>query len=120
MGGTPETDKLVVFAEAFLRDADPEEFSLDAILAHERGHQVLVREPKLRRFPVSQLAIASEEILASLIGSLMAENEKDRESLFYKAVFETIRGGMQPTRALPFLHELRSNLGKILCLHQQS
>src|SRR5688572_25061100 len=40
-------DVLTVYAEAFDRDADPEDFSLRAILAHERGHQLLARHPRL-------------------------------------------------------------------------
>src|SRR5262245_64056891 len=40
-------DLLTVFAEAFDRDADPEDFSLLAIVAHERGHQLLARHPRL-------------------------------------------------------------------------
>ena len=39
-GSTAHEDLLTVYAEAFERDADPEDFSLEAILAHERGHQL--------------------------------------------------------------------------------
>src|SRR2546421_6255 len=42
-GTTAAEDLLTVYAEAFDRDADPDDFSLDAILAHERGHQLLAR-----------------------------------------------------------------------------
>src|SRR5947208_1557305 len=34
---TPEDDLLTVYAEAFDRDASPDDFSLEAIVAHERG-----------------------------------------------------------------------------------
>jgi hypothetical protein len=51
--GTVEAnDLLTVYAEAFERDANPEDFSLEAILAHERGHQLLARHPRLaKRWP---------------------------------------------------------------------
>src|SRR5690349_8877215 len=40
-------DVLTVYAEAFDRDADPQDFSLRSIIAHERGHQLLARHPRL-------------------------------------------------------------------------
>src|SRR5947209_14952001 len=48
-GAMPADDLLTVYAEAFERDADPEDFSLEAILAHERGHQLLARHPRIAR-----------------------------------------------------------------------
>src|SRR6266436_6180762 len=44
-----DQDLLVVYAEAFDRDANPDDFSLEAILADERGHQLLARHPRLAR-----------------------------------------------------------------------
>jgi hypothetical protein len=37
LGSSTEHDLLVVYAEAFVRDASHSDFSLDAIIAHERG-----------------------------------------------------------------------------------
>jgi hypothetical protein len=37
-GAGDQGDVLMVHAEALDRDADPEDFSLRAIVAHERGH----------------------------------------------------------------------------------
>ena len=48
IGVTIEKDLLAVYADAFARDADPNDFSLEAIVAHERGHQVVVRDSRLR------------------------------------------------------------------------
>lgn len=48
-GTTAADDLLTVYAEAFERDADPEDFSLGAILAHERGHQLLARHPRIAK-----------------------------------------------------------------------
>jgi hypothetical protein len=55
-GSNADEDLLTVYAEAFERDADPEDFSLEAILAHERGHQLWlgIREsPSESRLPAS-------------------------------------------------------------------
>src|SRR5436190_7330879 len=68
-GTTPADDLLTVYAEAFERDADPEDFSLDAILAHERGHQLLARHPRIARRIGGRVSVAGEEILASLLGA---------------------------------------------------
>src|SRR5436190_3478420 len=46
-GSAIQDDLLTVYSEAFERDANPSDFSLEAILAHERGHQLLARHPKL-------------------------------------------------------------------------
>ena len=81
-------DRIVVFAEAFERDADPDDFSLAAAMAHERGHQLLLRDARVGRISKRSLHPRTEEILASLIGSLLAEMEGDRESLFAKACFD--------------------------------
>src|SRR5690242_14626070 len=48
-GTTAADDLLTVYAEAFERDADREDFSLEAILAHERGHQLLARHPRIAK-----------------------------------------------------------------------
>ena len=72
IGPMPAEDLLVVYAEAFERDADPADFSLDAIVAHECGHQRLIRNGNLQailvRFPGQA---RFEEVLASLVGSLL-------------------------------------------------
>src|SRR5438552_19114098 len=71
IGSGAEDDIMAVYAEAFERDADPEDFSLEALIAHECGHQRLARDPKLgqvlAKFPGARL----EEILASVVGSIL-------------------------------------------------
>src|SRR5947207_1094135 len=74
-GSTAEEDLLTVYAEAFERDADPEDFSLEAILAHERGHQLLARHPKISNRVKGRISAASEEILASLLGAMLCSTE---------------------------------------------
>jgi hypothetical protein len=114
LGPTPADDILVVFAEAFERDSDPDDFSLEAIIAHERGHQLLRRESKLSRMVTTKIGTVSEEILASLIGSLIAEKEEDREVLYYKALFDMVTRGMDLAQAVRLVDDLRSLLEKIL------
>src|ERR1700730_5013760 len=69
-GNTPEEDLLTVYAEAFERDADPDDFSLEAMIAHERGHQILAWHPRIAN-RVAGLSAVTEEILASLIGAMI-------------------------------------------------
>ncbi len=92
-------DLLVVDAQAFLRDADPGDFSLEAIIAHERGHQLLFRRPVLRRMMDKGISGVSEEIIASLLGSLIVEKEADRHALHGKALHDAVKHGMDPNRA---------------------
>src|SRR5205085_5583882 len=60
-GAGADTDLLTVYAEAFDRDADPDDFSLLAIIAHERGHQLLARHPRLSGL-LASASTAAEEV----------------------------------------------------------
>lgn len=111
---SPEQDLLIVYAEAFERDANPEEFSLTAILAHERGHQLLARHERLTRNIPSGWSQVSDEIVASLLASLLVSEEKDQQDLLLKALFEATQHGLDTNQAVLFLMELRSLLEKIL------
>src|SRR5205807_1511903 len=77
----PAFDLLLIDAEAFERDADPEEFSLEAIIAHERGHQLLARNEELIRIRPRIWDETTEEIFASLLGSLLVERYEDERHL---------------------------------------
>jgi hypothetical protein len=105
---------LLIYPEAFRRDADPEDFSLEAILAHERGHQLLRRHERLRRYIAKEPSPAAEEILASLLGSLVAENATDRGLLFAKAVAALLGSELSSADAVRLATDLRSDLEKIL------
>src|SRR5947207_15553866 len=83
-GNTPEEDLLTVYAEAFDRDADPNDFSLEAMIAHERGHQVLARHPRLSVL-LASASPAAEEVLASLLGALILEPVPERDTRLEKA-----------------------------------
>lgn len=79
---------LIVYAEAFERDANPDDFSLTTILAHERGHQLLARHPRIAKLVEGKISAASEEIVASVLGSILCDNEEDSKNLMSKAVAE--------------------------------
>jgi hypothetical protein len=78
---------MVVYAEAFERDANPDDFRLEALIAHECGHQRLFRVKNLRevlaRFPEE-----FEEILASLVGSILLGDAEPSQMLVWKATAE--------------------------------
>jgi hypothetical protein len=99
IGVTPEDDVLVVFAEAFRRDAVADDFSLEAIVAHERGHQLLCRNEPLRRNLPRAVSAITEEVLASLLGSLIVEHPRDGETLVMKALAELVETGMPAVEA---------------------
>jgi hypothetical protein len=106
-------DVLTVYAEAFDRDADPEDFSLRAILAHERGHQLLARHPRLSVL-LAGVSPAAEEVLASLLGARVLEAGPDRDALVDKATFEVLRGGVTAEAAARVVRKLGDQLGGLL------
>jgi hypothetical protein len=90
LGSSPARDLLVVYAEAFLRDADPEDFSLEAVIAHECGHQALCRNAASQQYLPGTWTPASEEV----VGSVLVECSTDRESLLLKAIDDAVRCGL--------------------------
>jgi hypothetical protein len=114
LAASKEHDLLSVYAEAFERDADPDEFSLEAILAHECGHQLLARDRRLNRNLPQAWSGVSEEIVASLLGSILASTEKDQQDLLFKAIFEAQKHGFASDAAILFLMEFRALLEKIV------
>jgi hypothetical protein len=108
-GSTADDDLLTVYAEAFERDADPEDFSLVAILAHERGHQLLARHPRIAKRVAGRISAAGEEILASILGAQLCAAEADRDALTAKATVELLDRGEDlevATRRIQELWEL--------------
>lgn len=91
---TIEQDLLIIYAEAFLRDAAGDDFSLKAIIAHERGHQLLYRHEPLVRTKPREMSDVTEEVLASLIGALIVQDSRDGETLVFKALGELVEHGM--------------------------
>ena len=52
--------------------------------------------------------------MASLLGSLLVDKEKDQQDLLLKALFEAGKQGLEPDRATLLIMELRALLEKIL------
>ena len=105
LGIAPKEDLLTVYAEAFERDADPEDFSLEAMIAHECGHQLPARHPRIAQ-RVAGISEASEEILASLLGAIICGVDAERGMLFAKAASELLDRGLSPESANRQLQEL--------------
>ena len=112
-GSTEETDLLTVYAEAFERDADPEDFTLEGMIAHECGHQILARHPRIAK-RVAGVSEASEEILASLLGAMICHDETDRVTLYAKATAELLDRGQSAEAASCQLQELWDQLEALL------
>jgi len=105
---------LIVYADAFERDANPEDFSLEAILAHERGHQLLARHPRLARQVAARISPASEEILASIVGAMLCPAEADRDALLGKATAALLGHGEEPDSAARQVQALWDHLERLL------
>jgi hypothetical protein len=112
-GDTSENDLLTVYAEAFECDADPEDFSLEAMIAHECGHQILARHPRIAKRVIG-LSEASEEILASLLGAMRCQADADRIALFAKALSELLDHGQTVDSANRQLEQLWNLLKELL------
>jgi hypothetical protein len=112
-GAAAGSDLLTVYAEAFDRDADPEDFSLSAIIAHERGHQVLARHSRLSIL-LAPASAAAEEVLASLLGALLLKPGPDRDMLKDKAAFELLNRGATVETAERVIANLWDQLGRLL------
>lgn len=105
-GSTVAEDLLIVYAEAFERDADPEDFTLRAILAHERGHQLLARHRRISKRVEGRISPESEEVLASPLGAMIVGVQTDRDALVAKATVELLDHGDDLQVATARLQEL--------------
>lgn len=106
-------DVLTGYAEAFDQDADPADFSLRAIIAHERGYQLLARHLRLSVLTAG-VSLAAEEVLASLLGALVLAAGPDRDALVDKATFDVLRGGVTAEAAARVIGNLWDQLGALL------
>jgi hypothetical protein len=112
-GNTADEDLLTVYAEAFERDADEEDFSLEAMIAHECGHQILARHPRIAK-RVRGISEASGEILASLLGAMICDTDADRVTLLAKATAELLDHGQSAESATRQLQQLWELLEALL------
>lgn len=113
-GSVANRDLLTVFVEAFERDADPSDFSLAAILAHERGHQIVARHERISQRVAGRISADAEEIVASLLGAIIVQDESDKDCLMGKAIVELINRGEVAEIAVRRLRELRDLLEELL------
>ena len=111
-GSDEDDDLLAVYAEAFGRDANPQDFTLAAMIAHERGHQLLARHKRLAT-RLSGATLAAEEVLASLLGALVLGEGPDRDSLIAKAVAEVLVGDGGVDAAIRLVDELLVQLKEL-------
>jgi hypothetical protein len=114
LGASSTTDLLIVYAEAFERDAGADDFSLEAMIAHERGHQLMARNQRLLRNVPNEWSESAEEVVASLLGSLLVESPKDQQDLLLKALFEVTEHGLGAERATTIVTRLRVLLEKFI------
>lgn len=112
-GSSEKDDLLTIYAEAFERSADPDDFTLCAMIAHERGHQILARHRRIAK-RVSGISAASEEILASLIGAMLCGEGLDRITLYAKATAELLQHGQSPESTERQLQDLWDQLEALL------
>jgi len=105
---------LIVYAEAFERDNDPDDFSLEAIIAHECGHQLLARHQRIVKHITKPVSLASEEILASLLGAMFCKEQSDQDALLAKATVELVEHGDEFPQAVNRLQELWELLEALL------
>ena len=112
-GSSPEADLLTIYAEAFERDADPEDFSLEAMIAHECGPQLLARHPRIAKRVIG-ISATSEEILASLLGALLCPEDADRSALLAKATAESLDHGQSAEAASHQVQDLWNLLEALL------
>jgi hypothetical protein len=114
IGPAAPDDFLVVYPEAFERDADPEDFSLEAMIAHECGHQMLVRDPRLRpviqRFPGERF----EHVLASIVGSLLVDDRQTAQMLVWKATVEVGQLRVSPEASKQLVERFRHLLRDLI------
>ena len=113
-GRSADEDLLIVYAEAFDKGADPEEFSLTAILAHERGHQILARHSRTAERVLGRISDAGEEILASVLGSMICQERTDRDNLSAKAAAALVDYGAAPDTAFQRIEDLQKLFGELL------
>ena len=114
VGPSADGDLLVVYAEAFERDANPDDFPLEAIIAHECGHQILQRNPNIHRIRQRFPGERFEEILASVLGSLLLGESKESRTLFWKASLELAELGISASAVEEYIQRLQQLLRHFL------
>lgn len=115
LGANITQDVLRVFSQVFERENDPQQFSLEAIVAHECGHQVFHRHRLLHRWFGSRVSLSHEEIIASLIAALLVASRTDKDALLDKAFSDALETGISGPEATSMINGLRAVLELLLC-----
>lgn len=114
IGSSVNDDVLVVDAKAFERDAAGDDFSLEAMIAHERGHQILCRHVILQRNLPRPLSGVTEEVLASLIGASIIDEANGAEMLVMKALGDLVERGVELEVATAHVTDILKYLESVL------
>ena len=112
-GSDEAVDRLTVYAEAIERDGNPDDFSLLAIIAHERGHQLLARHRQLSS-RLAGMTLVAEEVLASILGAKVCGSPEDCDALLAKAMLELLAAGVKPQKAVELFENLWDLIGEVL------
>jgi hypothetical protein len=83
------------------------------MIAHERGHQILARHPRIAK-RVAGISEGSEEILASLLGAMICNADADQVTLLAKACAELLDHGQSIESANRQLQDLWDLLETLL------
>lgn len=70
------------------------------------GHQVVCRNKQLQKCLVGKVAPATEEILASLVGSWLVQEERGRHSLILNTLEEAVQCGLSPNETALRLNDI--------------
>jgi hypothetical protein len=114
IGPEVDADVLLVYAEAFERDTDPHDFGLSAMVAHEAGHQRLVRNRDLCTLGRRLSGSIYEEVLASLIGSLVVNDPADAQHLVWKATVDLTTVGLSAEETVRTIERIRLVLKELI------
>jgi hypothetical protein len=79
-----------------------------------RGHQLLVRHPRIAPRVRGQVSRAAEEILASLLGAAVCRDRTDKDNLVAKATAELMVRGATFEAAARQVRTLRQILEDLL------
>ena len=87
---------------------------MDAIIAHECGHQRLLRDSSLAEVGRKLSGQVFEEVLASLIGSLLVTDSRDAEDLVGKATVDLATIGLSAASVVRTIEQLRGTLKELV------
>jgi len=111
-GVEESSDRLHIYAEAMDRDAS-DDFSLEAVIAHERGHQLAARHPSLSSS--AALSDLAAEVVASLLGAKIVNEPVARGQLLAKAAGELLLAGVGVEEVERMIAELWTLFEELLC-----